>query len=243
MQYCPRDYTKTRGYDKNFPLILGLTGHAKSGKDTAAYDLIEFLSSDRINVKKIAFADPIRKIGTIFGFTPQQMSDQNLKETFCNPNFPLVTPRKFMQLVGSEMFRNHLDKDCWVKVASITLGREIEEAKSFLDRFADLYPDDGKIYPNSVILISDVRFPNEAEMIRLLGGKIVKISRPSLATGTAGWMKHESEKYIDQIDADISIVNDDASASAWGKHFTAEIISHFTHSTPAYVFKRIYAVV
>lgn len=239
MQYCQRDYPKTRGYDKNFPLILGLTGHAKSGKDTGAYDLIEFLRSDGINAKKIAFADPIRKIGTIFGFTSQQMSDQNLKETFCNPNFPLVTPRKFMQLVGSEMFRNNLDKDCWVKVTSTTLNREIEEAKGFLDRFANLYPDDGKIYPNSVILISDVRFPNEVEMIRLLGGKIVKISRPSLTTGGAGWMKHESEKYIDQIDADISLVNDDPSASAWGKHFTAEIISHFTHSTPAYVFKHI----
>lgn len=239
MQYCPNDYSKTRGYDKNFPLILGLVGHAKSGKDTAAYDLIEFLRSDGIDAKKIAFADPIRKIGTIFGFTPQQMTDQNLKETFCNPNFPLVTPRKFMQLVGSEMFRNNLDKDCWVKVARITLDAEIEKARAFLDKWAEVYPDDGKIYPYSVIIITDVRFPNEADMIRLIGGKIVKIQRPSLTTGNAGWMAHESEKYIESIDADISVVNDSEDAVAWGKKFTSEIISHFTHSDLSYGFENM----
>ena len=239
MQYCSKDYSKKRGYDKNFPLILGLVGHAKSGKDTGAYDLIKFLCSDGIEAKKIAFADPIRKIGAIFGFTPQQMSDQNLKETFCNPNFPLVTPRKFMQLVGSEMFRNNLDKDCWVKVARITLDAAIENARKYLDEAAEMYPDDGKIYPNSVIIISDVRFPNEADMIRLIGGKIVKIHRPSLTTGNASWMTHESEKYIESMDADISIVNDSEDAMSWGKKFTSEIISHFTHSDPAYEFKNM----
>ena len=98
-------------------LIIGLTGHAKSGKDTLAGALWTYAAlgkqfkGGRTEWHKLAFADGIRKIGKIFGFTEEQMTNQELKETFVHPVWN-ITPRVFMQRVGSEMFRNHLDKDC-----------------------------------------------------------------------------------------------------------------------------------
>jgi len=205
---------------KNYPVFIGLVGYAKSGKDTAArgiqtcvWDLF------KIPVSNLAFADTIRKIGLLFGYTKEQMSDQSLKETFCNPMFPMVTPRKFMQLVGSEMFRNHLDKDCWVKIVEKVLLDDIEEAKN------EIEPNGN---PTHVRIITDVRFPNEAEMIKKHGGFLVRVKREGLET--ADWQKHESEAYIDKIEVDYTLVNDSPTAKEFGSRVGLAITGEFLQS-------------
>lgn len=198
-------------------VIIGLTGHAKSGKDTLFDALLKYANYGKLfngictEWHKLAFADGIRKIGKIFGFTEEQLTNQELKETFVHPVWN-ITPRVFMQRVGSEMFRNHLDKDCWVKLVM----QEIKNKTSFPQISKEEFqmslvnrPDDEpKTYVRHCFIVTDVRFPNEAQAIKDAGGIIVRVTRPTNSdNGEADWKKHESEAFIDEMKVDLDICN------------------------------------
>lgn len=189
------------------PLIIGLCGNMGCGKDSAT-DLL--INHPAFRCEHIAFADPIRQIGKIFGFSMKQMTDRTLKET--NDDFWHFSPRYFMQKVGTEMFRNQLRDDVWIEL----LKRRLIDLKK---------PYEVEIgFPKSVmgtrriIFITDVRFPNEAKAIRDIGGTIVKISREGF--NKKGDDLHPSERFISQIPADYTIENKAASADEWAWYFT-----------------------
>lgn len=205
------------------PLIIGLTGYAKSGKDTCAAGICDAIRcADSLmtphvkSINKFAFADPIREIGRMFGFTAEQLSDQRLKETFVHPDWG-ITPRTFMQRVGSDMFRNNLHADCWVmlmKQKLMTLIKDCEE--NTRSEPACLFTPtvtEGNLLPRRVAIISDVRFPNEADMVRNLGGIIIRVNRPSMVT-SGEWKNHESERHISTLNADIDFYNTAPTADA-----------------------------
>ena len=160
-------------------------------------------------MKKMAFADPIRDIGEIFGFTRVQMTDRKLKET--EDPFWGFSPRTFMQKVGTEMFRNCLRDDIWIKL----LERRIKD----LDNKLGVDP--------SMIFITDVRFPNEAEAIKKMGGYIIKIKREGFSK--AGENLHPSEKFIDQMEADCVIENKAKDADEWSWYFAKFLTIFIKH--------------
>lgn len=174
------------------PLVIGLAGHAGCGKDSA---IVNLLKEDRI-FARTAFADKIRDIGNIFGFTRHQMTDRTLKEEV--DKYWGISPRKFMQLVGSEMFRHHLSADVWIKALFRTLERDYGNKK--------------------VVFITDVRFPNEAKAIQDKGGIVIRITRPSLKISPEV-LQHESERYINELNVDYEEFNDCASAEEWADKF------------------------
>ena len=174
------------------PLVIGLAGHAGCGKDSA---IVNLLKADHI-FARTAFADKIRDIGNIFGFTHHQMTDRTLKEKV--DEYWGISPRKFMQLVGSEMFRHHLCPDVWIKALFRTLERDYGNKK--------------------VVFITDVRFPNEAKAIQDEGGIVIRITRPSLKISSEV-LHHESERYVDELNVDYEDLNDCASAEAWADKF------------------------
>lgn len=202
------------------PLIIALTGKAKSGKDTAVSGIIDALTSKYGCIKRshrLAFADPIREIGNIFGFTNVDMTDQSRKETYVHPIWG-VTPRKFMQLVGSEMFRNHLNADCWVHHMRLRITNIFEltaKDTGHEDEPFTFYPKSDEMYsfPPDIIFITDLRFPNEAKLIKDLGGIIIKVNRDGLDDGS--WRNHESERYLNDIPADAVWNNNASSADEW----------------------------
>lgn len=63
--------------------------------------------------------------------------------------------RKFLQWVGTEWART-IDSDVWINIVK----RNIEA-----------------IPPDTAIIVTDVRFPNEADMLRSMGFTLVKINR------------------------------------------------------------------
>lgn len=201
------------------PIIIGLMGKAKSGKDTACYGIEDRIRQYEGNKKvafkrkvhRIAFADPIREIGKMFGFTDEQMGVQELKETFVHPIWG-ITPRQFMQRVGSDMFRNNLHTDCWVQLAGIRINKIINESKIDDGLTCD---DIGKL-PRDIIIITDVRFPNEVKFIESIGGHIVKIDRPSNNTGDgSSWKQHESETALNGFTPNDVWINNSDTALKW----------------------------
>ena len=63
----------------DLPRVIGFTGKAKSGKDTAASVLVHEIGSG--NCTTMAFADPLKQIAMIFGFTKEQCYDQSKKKS------------------------------------------------------------------------------------------------------------------------------------------------------------------
>ena len=192
------------------PLFVGFTGAAKSGKDTSAEFLKEFLESKGYKVIRTSFAEPIRKIGKIFGFTDDQLTDQNMKEV--KDPFWGITPRRFMQIVGTEMFRNNLDPNCWVKLCirnSMTAVDGMEEPRvPDTVHNAVMAGVSGNIWiPKAIVIISDVRFQNEADGIYDEGGFIIRVTRPSLDADKAEWRAHASEAQLNEIPHEATIEN------------------------------------
>lgn len=167
------------------PRLIGITGYKRSGKDTAAEVMAAILGFQRI-----AFAGPlkdaVRAILRAQGLddaTIEECINGDLKEAPC-PYLQHKSPRYAMQTLGTEWGRELLGGYIWVKAA--------------LNRASN--SDVGTI-------ITDVRFPNEADAVRVAGGVMVRVSRPETEPDMGDTL-HPSEAGIASIEADYVIRND-----------------------------------
>ena len=115
------------------PFVIGVTGKARSGKDTLSEHLYTRLGFD---CNRAAFADPLKDMLRAIGIDDIEGYKEEVH--------PLlgVTSRKMMQTLGTEWGREAIGEDTW-----INLTKEKGKGKKFL-------------------VISDVRFENEANFVR-----------------------------------------------------------------------------
>ena len=144
--------------------LIGITGKASSGKDTIAHYLW-----GRHAFTSIAFADPLKLAAkAMFGLTSAQTWDADQKEVVI-PHWGM-SPRQIFQLLGTEAAKPVFGKDVWIKRWRISYD--------MLSR-------------TDHIVVPDVRFDEEAEAIRGLGGVIVEVQRGVGLQGSTG--THASE--------------------------------------------------
>ena len=157
--------------------IIGLLGRKRSGKDSSG----EYLIS-KYNFTRYAFADPIKDILKIlFDFSEEQLNNDKEKiDDRWN-----VSPREVLQQFGTEMCRNNLEK--YLPKIKEKMNNETIWIKLFRIFFEKNKDKD--------LIITDVRFLDEINAIKSLGGKIVKIERNNLE-----YDGHSSEKDIDNYD-------------------------------------------
>jgi dephospho-CoA kinase len=159
------------------PLIIGFTGKAGSGKDTASMVTIE-----NNKIDKFAFAAPLKKAAAeLFLFTDEQLHTD--KKEKIDPKWN-KSPRQVLQWLGCEVLRDQFDKDIFLK----NMSHRIKSSNA------------------NIIFITDVRYDNEAELIRSVGGKIIKIERPDLKQ--IQFFNHSSENGLSSNLIDIIINND-----------------------------------
>mgnify|MGYP001601185222 FL=1 len=106
-----------------------------------------------------------------------------------------TTPRKIFQRFGTEIFRNNL------KLMLPEL-KNLDE-NFWIYRFKLWYQEQIKINPNLKVVVSDVRFPNEANIIKELGGTIIKVVRSKTNNND----NHSSEVSINKINPDFIVSN------------------------------------
>ena len=129
-------------------MLIGITGRAGSGKSTAA----KYLVRERHFIC-VPFAGPLKKMLRGLGLTDRE-TDGDLKE---HPSDLLlgVTPRFAMQRLGTEWGRDLIHPDLWIELWRREVGRLLTGGHS--------------------VVSDDCRFPNEADVLRRLGGKIIGI--------------------------------------------------------------------
>lgn len=184
MSYQPSDRVKE--CVKNGDLkILGITGKMFSGKDTVA----EFLHFVFRNSRITSFAYPMKQMMIdYFGFTHDDLYTVEGKNSY--NAFWGMTNRDALQKIGTECFRNNFHTDTWLKTMEVNIINN----------------------PTKLIIIPDVRFPNEAELVHALDGSILKIVRDDVVRDPKQ-MTHASETMIDQIPYDVLLVNNKNRAS------------------------------
>lgn len=141
-------------------MIIGICGPINSGKDTVA----EILCSE-FHFLRVAFADSLKD------FCLKMFPDILDEETLWGPS-EKRTPecRHLLQQLGTDVAR-HFDPDVWVKHTMHRISLLQTQGLDALGRHNPTKPG------NSVV-ISDVRFPNEAEGIKAAGGFLLAITRP-----------------------------------------------------------------
>jgi hypothetical protein len=125
-------------------------------------------------------AGPLKNMLRAVGLTERHI-EGDLKEVPCEVLCG-KTPRLAMQTLGTEWGRDIIGADLWVNLWRHTL-------------------------PKGDVVCDDVRFPNEAAMLRSMGGIIVKIERDGFEAKTT----HASEAFIG-IAPHITIRNDGTDA-------------------------------
>lgn len=164
-------------------MIIGISGRARSGKDTVADIVVR-----RYGFSKLSLAAPIKEAcRTIFGWTTDH-TDGVLKDCI-DPRWG-ISPRQTMQLLGTE-FGQLLLCDKSPDFAALT-GRNL-----WVNRLLD------SARGRSVV-VSDVRFPHESEAIQRSGGIIIRVRRPSADSAAS---THASETSLDAIRPDFCIDN------------------------------------
>ena len=139
-------------------MIIGICGLIGSGKGTVADVLVDQ------GFTKVSFADKLKDgVSTIFGWnramlegdTDESRQWREQRDNFWSAETEMeVTPRLVLQLFGTDCLRNGFHDGVWVSLLK----------KHMLDN------------PGNYV-IPDVRFRNEQNMIRELGGEIWRVQR------------------------------------------------------------------
>lgn len=130
--------------------LIGIAGKARSGKDTVAAMLAAR------GFERYAFAQPLKQgVRAMFGLA-EAHTDGEWKEDV----LPWLgrSPRYLMQTLGTEWGRQLVAEDVWL-------------------RLADQRWKNCQLGMARGLVISDVRFDNEAEWVRDLGGEVWHIMR------------------------------------------------------------------
>jgi hypothetical protein len=206
-------------------MIIGINGYSGTGKDTVG-KLIQLAVTDTIpegydvhdiidnysdhqwwleeksgwEIKK--WAGKLKTIASLLtGIETEKFEDQEFKtkalgREWCYPtewqgreHWVEMTVREFLQRLGTDGLRTGLHENTWVNALMADY-----EGTYDLDT-------DRTTYPNWII--TDTRFPNEAQAIKNAGGIVIRIDRPGVTAVNA----HPSETALDNWKFDHKIMN------------------------------------
>jgi len=161
--------------------FIGLSGWAKSGKDTVAQYLVE-----NHGFTRISFADPMREaLLALDPYVPYMGLHMRLSGVihfrgWDNAKRDVPEIRELLQRFGTEVGRNMFGQDFWVNQA-------IEKATRY-----------------EKVVFSDCRYNNEADAVKAIGGVVWRIFRPEVSAVN----DHTSEQDLNNYPFDSHIQND-----------------------------------
>jgi hypothetical protein len=178
-------------------MLIGLHGKAKHGKDTSCNLLREYVAAldPGLATRRGTFADRLKlSAAAALGFKGTVEEAVAFCERLKQPEVGIqvieygeiisrtLTGREYLQYYGTEAHRDVFDQGFWVKAVM------------------DAYRSE------ELLIITDVRFPNEADAIRTRGGEVWHIIRPELEEIAES--AHASEQVLPPELIDRTIYND-----------------------------------
>lgn len=215
--------------------IIGISGKKQSGKDTVG-KIIQYLTRDYVyidysfeqyfnldttktfQIKK--FADKLKDIVCLLiNCTREQLEDETFKNTELGPEWWVVENDfgKKMPYIGNENYVKPNSVSRWVvkltprlllQLLGTECGRDIIHPNIWVNSLMSEYkPHKMSEYNPSNWIITDVRFPNEAESIKEKNGLLIRIESPRCNYDD----KHPSETALD----DYGGIGDEVRTDRW----------------------------
>lgn len=155
------------------PIIIAFCGLAQSGKSTAMQAVRNFIHRNhpKAAVYTLNFADPLKE--AYRAITGEAFLDNAEYKNAPSAMFDGLTNRQVIQKIGTDALRNSFDKRIWIKC----LQKKVEGIAQ-----------NGH---ESYILISDLRFANEADWVISNNGIIIQVHRKGVVSDG-----HESESTV-----------------------------------------------
>lgn len=194
--------------------LIGISGRARHGKNAVGEVLV------RNGFVQVGFADALKdmalrldpiiftrtdtfRLSGLDGRLGTMVKDIGWDKA---KEFPEV--RRILQVLGTECVRDILGEDSWIDALFNRLVRD-----GFI---CDCCSPEPEIFQS--VVVTDVRFPNEARFIGDLGGELWRVTRYVRPIGKrVGWLErydngidadHPSEALVDELDVDVNIMND-----------------------------------
>lgn len=195
-------------------IILGISGRAGVGKDTAADYLVA-----NYDFVKISFADVMKRICfDVFDFTEDQLWGISANRNIVLSQYQEddLSPRKALQALGD--WGRNLYPNTWIEYA-LKIAKELNTNSNYIysSKKGLESCSTGAQGPKNVV-IADARYLNEVNAIKDYDGIVVRLLRPQAAAlaGAAG--NHSSErdqKLMKDEDFDAVLDNSDAIADLY----------------------------
>jgi hypothetical protein len=182
--------------------IIGFTGYKRSGKNTLANLVREAAEADGQSVQVVAYADKLKIAGArALGFDrPEQelidLMDQFKEDATIRIEYTEegakkgtlheLTGREYLQFLGTEAGRQTFWDSFWIDMVTPPTYDELKERYHGVD----------------LLLVTDVRFDNEAKRIHDLSGLLVEIQREGFSGDG-----HVSEAGISEELIDVTVLN------------------------------------
>jgi hypothetical protein len=167
--------------------LIGLySDHPGCGKTAVA----RILQEER-GFEVVSFAGTLKRMTRIL-LLDLGMSEQEIKlaltknKEMPEPLLAGRTPRELMQTLGTQWGRGCMDEELW--------------NRCWFGRVAD------ELLMGSSVVTDDVRFPNEAKLLRDHGGLLIKVERPD--GGSDRFAGHASEGALAATPMDGVLLND-----------------------------------
>lgn len=164
-------------------VVFVLVGSSGVGKDTVA----EILNT-KFGTLSLSYAGPLKEsCQIIFNLSDDQLHDREKKE-LVDPRWGL-TPRQIFQKVGTDLFRDQIDKEIWVKSMCSRIETHLKKDS------------------NRHLVVTDARFPNEVSILKKrYGANCIKLTRPKNPDATKEG-QHESETGVNCIHCEYHLEN------------------------------------
>lgn len=208
-------------------MIIGISGRIGSGKDTLAKaiqymdwysegDASNLISFEDWYEKILAieaspnggvkhnwqvrkYADKLKDICCMFLGVPRtKFESREFKESILGPEWNNMTVREFIQRLGTEGVRNNLHTNAWVNA----LYADYRKMSDHEHKGGGMATNGPAYYPNWII--TDVRFPNEAQAVKDRGGLMIRVERPNNPHPVS---THQSETAMDDWEYDMVVTN------------------------------------
>ena len=180
-------------------MIIGLVGNKRVGKDTCA----DYLCHTH-NFKKYSFATYLKQsLKILFDWTDESFNDDNKEKVdeYWSNNNSIISPRFMCQELGT--FLRNIDINFHIK----RLDKDIQ--KHLLNN---------TLYERKNIIFSDIRYQNELDYVKSIGGIIIKINRDTLLNE---YSNHESETSINVLTNINHIINNNFTQEELYKNITS----------------------
>lgn len=159
--------------------LVGLIGRKRSGKDSFASVLVE-----EFGFRRVAFADPLKSAALdldpiIRGGARPRLADVVAAKGWESTKDKYPEARRTLQRLGVAI--RNIDPDFWLRAALAEIDRDTRP-----------------------VVVTDVRFPNEAEKLAAMGAHLIRIERPSSSSSVD---LHVSETALDGYVVSLHVAN------------------------------------